>query len=262
LHELGPTVFAGLAIWPIDKGPEVLRAWRDFGGAAPDEVSTAAAILTGPPEEFVPQHLQGQPVLGVLAMYVGDAEAGAKALQPLKDLEPDLDLLGPMPYTDFQAILDPGNQPGFRNYWRGEYMTELSDEAIDAFYEGAKQPVSPFNQMVLFRLGQAVSAVPDEASAFSHRDARYMVHPIAMWEDPADDERMIAHVREFSEAMAPYKTGGLYLNFTGDRDKVRDAFSEEKYKRLVELKDKYDPENLFQHNQNVRPSGRAEAPVA
>jgi FAD/FMN-containing dehydrogenase len=259
LHELGPTVFAGLALWPIDKSQEVLRGWRDFADTAPHEVSTAAVVLTGPPEEFVPEHLQGQPVVGVAAMYVGDAEEGEAAMQPLKDLGPDLDLIGPMPYTEFQAMLDPGNQPGFRNYWRGEYMTELNDGAIDAFHEKTRQPTSPFNQMVIFRVGQAVSEIPDESSAFSHRDARYMAHPIAMWEDPSDDERQIGFVRDFSEAMAPFKTGGVYLNFTGDRDKARDAFGEEKYKQLVELKDRYDPDNLFQHNQNIRPSGRAEA---
>lgn len=257
LHELGPTVFAGLALWPIDRAPEVARAWRDFAEGAPDEVSTACVVLTAPPEEFVPDHLQGQPVLGVAAMYVGDSDAGEAALKPIKDLGPEVDLIGPMPYTEFQAMLDPGNQPGYRNYWRGEYLAELSDEAIDEFVAHTKAPKSPFNQMVFFRIGQSVSAVPDEASAFAHRDAKYMVHPIGMWEDAGDDERMIADIREISEAMQPYKTGAVYLNFTGDRDKARDAFGD-KYERLVELKNKYDPENFFQHNQNIKPRTEAD----
>lgn len=258
LYELGPTVFAGLAMWPVDRAPEVARAWRDFADAAPDEVSTACVILTAPPEEFVPGHLQGQPVLGVAAMYVGDSDQGAKAIQRLKDLEPEVDLMEPRPYTEFQTMLDPGNQPGFRNYWRGEYLSGFSDGAIDTFIERSREPLSPFNQMIVFRLGQAVSSFSPDAAAFSHRDAEYLFHPIAMWEDAADDDRMIAFVREFSEAMQPFTTGGLYLNFTGDRDKVRYAFGDN-YGRLVELKDRYDPHNLFRHNQNIRPSSKAEA---
>jgi FAD/FMN-containing dehydrogenase len=261
LHELGPTVFGGLAAWPVAKAGEVLRAWRDHVEGAPDELSTACAILTAPPEEFVPEHLRGQPILGLVGMYVGDPDEGAAAMQPLKDLGPDLDLIGPMPYTDFQAILDPGNQPGYRNYWRGEYLTGFPDDAIDAYVERAEQPLSPFNQIVIFRLGGGLTKLDDEATAFSHRDAEWMFHPIAMWEDPADDERQIAFVREFSEALRPYATGAAYLNFTPEDDKVRAAYGEEKYARLVELKDRYDPENLFQHNQNIEPSRKAAVPA-
>jgi len=176
-------------------------------------------------------------------------------------MEPALDLIGPMPYTDFQAMLDPGNQPGFRNYWRGEYLTGLSDEAIDTYVNGAREPLTPFNQIIIFRLGQAVKAAGEDDSAFSHRDADYMFHPIAMWEDASDDERLISWVRGFAEEMRPFETGGVYLNFTGDSDKVREAFGEGKYKRLVALKDKYDPNNLFQHNQNIKPSKQAGEPV-
>jgi FAD/FMN-containing dehydrogenase len=257
LLPLGPTIFGGLAAWPIDQAPEVIRAWRDYVDNAPDELSTGMVILTAPPEDFVPEEVQGTPILGLAGMYVGDPAEGEAAFQPLKDLNPALDLIGPMPYTAFQALLDPGNQPGFRNYWRGEYLTSLSDEAIDTYVEGAREPLTPFNQIIIFRIGQAVKAVGEDESAFSHREADYMVHPIAMWEDPADDERLIGWVRQFSEALQPFKTGGVYLNFTGDSDKVRDAFGEDKYEKLVALKDKYDPENLFQHNQNIQPSRKA-----
>jgi FAD/FMN-containing dehydrogenase len=261
LYPLGPTVFAGLAAWPVDRAPDVLRVWRDYVDKAPDELSTGMVILTAPPEDFVPKEAQGTPIVGLAGIYVGDPDEGAKAFQPLKDLNPAVDLIGPMPYTAFQAMLDPGNQPGFRNYWRGEYLTELSDDAIDTYVEHAREPLTPFNQIIIFRLGQAVKEVADEDTAFSHRDADYVFHPIAMWEDPADDERLIGWVRQISEAMRPFETGGVYLNFTGDSDKVRDAFGEQKYERLVALKDKFDPENLFQHNQNIKPSKKAGEPV-
>jgi FAD/FMN-containing dehydrogenase len=254
LHELGPNVLAGLALWPISEAERVIPAYRDYVESAPDELSTACVIITGPPEEFVPEELHGQPCLGMAAMYVGDPDEGASVVQPLKDLGPTVDLIGPMPYVGFQAMLDPGNQPGFRNYWKGEYLSGLPDEAIETFIEHAKEPPSPMNQHILFRLGGGLSKLDDDATAFSHRDAQWMFHPIAMWEESSDDERMIAWVREFSDAMSPFATGAAYLNFTPDLDKVRSAYGEEKWERLVELKDKYDPHNLFQHNQNITPS--------
>jgi FAD/FMN-containing dehydrogenase len=173
-----------------------------------------------------------------------------------------MDLIGPMPYTQFQALLDPGNPPGLRNYVRGEYLTAASDEAIDTFVERAREPLTPFNQIIVFRLGQVPKAFGAEDSAFSHRADDYIFHPITMWEDPADDERLIGWAREFAEAMRPFETGGVYLNFMTDADRVRDAFGEGKYKRLVALKDRYDPENLFRHNQNVEPSKQVGEPLS
>jgi FAD/FMN-containing dehydrogenase len=257
LHELGPIVLAGLALWPIDRASEVLRAWRDYVAGAPDELSTACVVLTAPPEEFVPDHLKGQAALGMAAMYVGDPDEGAGVIQPLKDLGPEVDLIQPMPYTAFQAILDPSAPKGLRNYWRGEYLTGLSDGAIDTFAEHAPEVRGagiPFSQMIIFRIGQGVSAIPDDATAFSHRDAEYLFHPISVWEDPADDDRVIAANRAFADAMRPFSTGAAYLNFTADGDRVRDSYGAEKYERLVALKDKYDPENLFRGNQNIEPS--------
>jgi FAD/FMN-containing dehydrogenase len=114
--------------------------------------------------------------------------------------------------------------------------------------------------MIFFRIGQGVTATADDATAFSHRDAQYMFHPITMWERPADDEQLIAASRAFCEAMRPFSTGGAYLNFTAE-DRVRDAFGATKYARLVALKDRYDPENVFRLNQNIRPSRWAGAPA-
>ncbi len=257
LHPLGPIVLAGLALWPVQRAAEVLRAWRDYVDGAPDELSTACVILTAPPEPFVPGHLRGQLVLGMAAMYVGDPEKGAPVIQPLKDLGPDVDLIQPMPYTAFQAILDAAAPKGFRSYWRGEYLKGLSDPAIDTFVQHGRPLAAagaPLSQMIVFRIGQGVAATADAATAFSHRDADYLFHPIAMWQQPADDERLIAASRAFCEAMRPYSTGGAYLNFTPE-DRVRDAYGAQKYERLVALKDRYDPDNLFRLNQNIKPTG-------
>ena len=133
LHPLGPTVLAGLMVFPVGRAPEVLRCWRDWADGAPDEVSTGCAVITAPPEPFVPAHLHGQPVLGIPVLYVGDPEDGAVAVQPLRELGPAVDHVGPMPYTAFQAVLDPLAPPGWRSYARGEYMPGFSDAAIDTF---------------------------------------------------------------------------------------------------------------------------------
>jgi FAD/FMN-containing dehydrogenase len=265
LHPLGPTVLAGLTMFPIDRAPDVLPRWREWSDAVPDEVATACAVVTAPPEPFVPLELHGKPVLGVILLYVGDPAAGAGAAQAIKDLGPAVDLIGPMPYTAFQASLD-GFAPygGARFYARGEYLPALSDGAIAEFLAHAPDLAArshPVSQMIIFRIGQGVAAVPDEATAFSHRGASYLFHPITAWADPADDTRMIAATREFAAAMRPFSTGASYLNFTHEPDRVRDAYGDGKYARLVALKDTYDPANLFRLNQNIKPSRPAAEPA-
>jgi len=264
LHPLGPIVLAGLALWPLERAADVLAGWRDYVEAAPDELSSAAVIFTAPPEPFVPDELKGRPAVGMAVLYVGDPEDGARVVEPLRALAPVVDLIQPMPYTAFQAILDPMAPPGLRSYWRGEYLTALGDDAIATFLAhapGLAAAGAPFSQMVLFRIGQGVTALPDDATAFSHRDASYLFHPIAVWSEPADDERLIAASRAFAEAMRRFGTGGAYLNFTPEADRVRDAYGERTYGLLVALKDRYDPDNLFRLNQNVAPTPHAGEPA-
>ena len=256
LHPLGPLVLGGLALWPIAEADRIVRAWRDYVDRAPDELSTACAIVTAPPAPFVPDHLQGRVVLGIVGMYVGTIDEGTPIMQPIKDLQPAVDLIQPLPYTAFQAMLDATAPKGHRSYWRGEYLNSLTDDAIGTFVRGGVDLAAagqPLSQMIIFRIGQGVTSVPDEATAFSHRDARYLFHPICMWQRPADDERLIAASRAFCDAMRPFSTGAAYLNFTPE-DRVRDAYGAEKYARLVALKDRYDPGNLFRLNQNIAPS--------
>jgi FAD/FMN-containing dehydrogenase len=259
LHELGPIVMAGMVVHLLENAPDVARAWRDWVEQAPEAVGTALGVLLAPPEPFVPPEVQGTPVLGILAMYAGDADEGAEVLRPLKEDigPPAVDLLDRIPYTAFQAIVDPFSPTGLLNYHRGEHLTGLPDEAIDTYIENGARVKSPVSQSILFRTGGAISRVPDDATAASHRDAPYMWHPIACWADPADTEREINWVRESSAAIKPYTTGGVYLNFEQDEGEqhVRAGYSAEKFARLQELKDKYDPTNMFRFNQNIPPSG-------
>ena len=260
LHQLGPIVLAGLLLHPIDDAKYVIRSYRDYVETAPEELATGIAIIQAPPAPFIPEHLHGKPVLGIPAIYIGDADEGREIMAPLKELGPPaVDMIQPMPYTAFEALLDPFNLQGLLVYTRGMHLSGLPDEAIDTYVEYASEIArfsNPATQIIIFRHGGAVSRVPEEATAAGHRDAAYMVHPITAWQNPADTERHIDWVGRFSEAMRPFTTGGVYLNFEPDEgeERVRAGYGAEKYARLVELKDKWDPENLFRVNQNIKPS--------
>jgi FAD/FMN-containing dehydrogenase len=255
LHPVGPMIVGGLLGWPIAEAPGLIRKWRDFMDTAPDELSSAVAQLpAAPPEEFVPAELQGKPVVGIIFAWVGDPDEGLELVAPFKEAGPAFDLVGPMPYLALEGMLDGFAPYGVRNYWRGDHLRELSDGAIDAYTANPPTGLDLPTQMILFRHGGAVARVPDDATAFSNRDTPYMFHPIAAWPDPARDEAHLGWVRRSSEAMRPYTTGGVYLNFMSD-DSARLGFSREKWQRLVALKDEYDPTNMFRFNQNIPPSG-------
>src|ERR671936_953879 len=253
VHPLGPTMLGGLMIFPLEKAEEALAAYMKLVADPPDELSTAAVQLTAPPEEFVPAHLHGKVVLGFAISYAGDPEEGAKVVAPLKAVGPAVDLVGPMPYRAFQAMLDPMSPPGLRNYWRGLHRSGLSDDLLETFLRFPPEGLAPVTFVVLFQHGGAVSQVDDQATAFSHRDAKFMIHPIACWQDPADDERHLAWVNEVTEAMQPFGTGGVYLNFMAEEERVPAGYGAGKYERLAELKRKYDPDNVFRFNQNIKP---------
>ena len=253
VHPLGPIILGGLLVFPLEQADDALAAYRDMVENAPDELATAAVLLNAPPEEFVPEHLHGKPVLGFAISYAGDSDEGLKVVAPLKALGPAVDLVGPMPYRAFQQMLDPMSPHGWRNYWRGLHLTGLTDDLLKTFLQFPPEGLAPMTFVVIFQHGGAVSRVADDETAFSHRDATFMLHPIACWQDPADDERHLAWVREITEAMQPFTTGGVYLNFMADEDRVPAGYGAGKYERLVELKRKYDPDNVFRFNQNISP---------
>jgi FAD/FMN-containing dehydrogenase len=257
LHPVGPMVLAGMLIHPVESAPEVIRGYRDFIESAPEELVTGLAFVQAPPAPFVPPEMVGTPVLGVIVLYIGDVDAGTEAAAALRAIGPPaMDLLEPMPYTAFQAMVDDFAPTGWQNYHRGEHLAELSDGAIDAYVSVGPQRISPKTQAIIFRTGGAVSRVPSESTAASHRSSTYMAHPLACWQDAADDEVNIAWVRAFSDAMRPFTTGGVYLNFEQNEDEehVRRGYTPQTYARLVALKEKWDPGNLFRVNQNIKPS--------
>jgi FAD/FMN-containing dehydrogenase len=254
LHPVGPIVTAGLLIWPGDAADEVSRRYRDVAYDAPDELGTALAFLTGPPEEFVPAHLQGTTVAGVVALWAGDVDEGADAIKPFRDLAPEVDLVEPMPYTNFQCMID--DPPGLHNYWSADYHDEFPDEALDVFVKYGFERQSPLTQQLMIPWGGAVARVADGATPITNRTTRWITHPFAVWDDPAMTDENIEWARSFRRDIAHFANGGVWLNFIGDEgeDRVRAAYGEEKYRRLAAIKGEWDPTNVFKGNQNIEPA--------
>ena len=257
LHPVGPVVLGGLLMYPAAMGTDLVRFWRDFMLKAPEEVGSGVAFITAPPADFVPEPVRGHPVVGVVVCYAGSVEEGQSVLAPLLEFGPPaISMVQPMPYVAVQQLLDPANPPGMQNYWSGDFLAELPDEAVDTLVGIATRPVSPLTQIILVAGGGAISRMEDDATAFGGRDAPFNMHYLSMWADPKDTERNIEFTRGLSGAMKPWTTGRVYLNFIGDEgsSRVESGFGPEKYQRMRDLKRTWDPTNLFRHNQNITPA--------
>jgi hypothetical protein len=212
--------------------------------------------MHAPPAPFVPEALQGRPAVAIIAAYFGQIERGTEVLARLRAFgAPAVDLVRPMPYLELQAITDAGNPPGRRNYWRSENLATVPDEAIDALIACAATATSPASVVVLGPVGGAVAEVPADATALANRSAPWLYHCYGIWTDTAD-ARHIAWVRASEQIMRPWSTAGISMNFVSEPgdDRVRSSFGASGYRRLVALKNRYDPDNVFRMNQNVRPT--------
>ena len=256
LHLVGPLLLAGMVMHTAERAPELLRFYREFMEQAPDEVLGALAFITAPPAPFVPPDLQGQPAVAIIMAYAGGVEDGEHELQRLREFgPPEVELVAPMPYTGLQTLLNEANPSGLHNYWKAENFVELSDEAIDVMVARAAQVRSPHTEFLLIPCGGALARVEDDATALGGRDAMWQYHALSLWASPAESEQHIGWARETAEALRPFTKAGIYLNYTSDEgeDRVRSAYGP-KYDRLVALKNKYDPTNVFCNNQNIKPT--------
>ena len=255
LHLVGPIVMAGLMLWPGERGREVIEALREGMDGAPDELALAGVYLTGPPEEFVPPELQGQLCCGAAVLWAGEnPEDGEPYARRFRELEPAVDLVGPMPYAEFQRMID--DPPGLRNYWTADYLDELSDDAIEVFASHSERmPVPSACQSIMFPWGGQIARVSPEDTPMAQRDANWVAHPFVLWETADEDERHLAWGRGISADMKRFASGGVYLNFIGNegQDRVRAAFGDN-YDRLAQIKAHYDPDNFFRLNQNIKPA--------
>jgi FAD/FMN-containing dehydrogenase len=258
LHELPPMVLGGMILWPAEKAADVLRRYREFIADAPDEIGGGVGFLTAPPAPFVPEALQGQHVVGIIVAAFTEPERAEELLRPLREFSsPAVDIVGPMPYLAVQQLLDPGNPPGLYNYWKAELVGELTDELVE--FSVAHHEKMPRSHSLMFfqPLGGQIARIPDDANAITARNAGWTLHCIGEWETPAESDDHLAWVKAWGPMIEPFKIAGAPMTFSADAgdERVRATYGPEKYARLVALKDKYDPENLFRLNQNIKPSG-------
>lgn len=257
LHPLGPMILGGLMFYPATMARDVVRFWRDFMPTARDEIGGAVIFMTAPPAPFVPEAARGKPMIGMLLAYAGPVAEGEAALKPLRSFGPPIvDLIQPIPYLTLQGTTEEGNPKGIQNYWTADFYRSLPDEAIDVLVAHATKLTSPMNVVIVVAGGGAVARVDEDATAIGERNAPFNIHYLSTWLDPKDDAINIASTRATSAAMKPWATGRVYLNYVGDEGEARieGSFGTEKLARLRALKRKWDPDNLFRHNQNIRPA--------
>jgi FAD/FMN-containing dehydrogenase len=247
LHPVG-TMLAGMVIYPIGKATEFLKRYREVTNTAPDELGSLVALGTLP---------DGTQAAVLLAGYTGQIVDGERLLRPLREFGPPLaDQLGPSPYTALQSISEHFNPRGYRNYLKTNYLKDLSDDAIDIMVERYMRVPAPFSHIVVEHMGGAVSRMDRQATAYNYRDAQYNFLIVGIWPDAAEDERNIQWVRGLWQALQPFSTGNIYVNYESDVgvDRVKAAYGAAKYDRLVALKNTYDPTNFFRLNANITPT--------
>jgi FAD/FMN-containing dehydrogenase len=254
LHEVGPTVLGGPLVFEAARAAEVLAAYRDLMEAADDDLGGAAVLQVAPPAPFVPEHLAGTPVLLLIVAAFGDLERAERLVGPLRALRAAADAVGPLPYCALQSMTDAGNPPGRQNLWRAGMLDALADAALAAAVDVAAEVPSPHTSVLIQPLGGAYARVDEHATALSHRDAAWVVHVLSMWEDPADMPANAAWTARFMAAVSP--SARIHPNYVSEDAgaRVRAFYGDRTYERLVAVKDRWDPANVFAGNQNIRPS--------
>ncbi len=242
-----PQVLGGMLIHPFPRAVEVLRFYQEVADAAPDELTIYAALVTGP---------DGHQAVAIVPCWCGPIEEGERVLAPIRAFGPPLaDLIRPMPYSTMNSLVDAAIGPGMRHYWKQNLLRELSDGAIEAIVDHVARVPSPRSVVLIDQVHGAARRVAPTATAFPHRDAPHGLVMLSMWDDPAADETNIRWTRELAAATRPFATGGAYVNEAWD-EKSGAAFGVN-YERLVAIKNRYDPTNLFRHNTNIAPTADA-----
>jgi len=256
LYPFGPQVLAGLIVHDFANAKALFQGYREALAKAPDELTCWVVLRKAPPLPFLPEKVHGTEVMVLALCYCGDLEKGKQAVAPIQALgKPIADVVGPNPFAGWQTAFDPLLAPGARNYWKSHDLRTLSDEAIDVMLEYARRLPTPECEVLVGNLGGAVNRVPAAATAYSRRDVEFFMNIHTRWQDAAQDQKCIGWARELFEKLKPHATGGVYVNFMpeDDNERVSQGAYGSNYARLAKLKAKYDPNNLFRLNQNVRP---------
>jgi FAD binding domain/Berberine and berberine like len=260
LHPVGPEVAFAATFYPVEETGEVMRRWRDYADRAPNEVTTVCVTITFPANPELPEAIHDRPVIIVGGVHAGGVEEGLAEMQPLRELGTVLfDMSGPTPFVGVQTGFDPlfprGEQ---RAYWKSQYVNELSDEAIDVLAQRAKTRPAPLTMVNTFRMGGAIAEVDEEATAFAERKPEYMVSLDGIWTDAAEDAECVAWIRSTWDEVSEFGTGAVYLNFTGLADEAPSAGVDSAFgrnlSRLAEIKRIYDPGNVFDLTNNIKPA--------
>jgi FAD/FMN-containing dehydrogenase len=255
LHRVGPTVTAGLIVFPFSQAREVLIQYRNLVDQLPDEMSVWAVLRKAPPLPFLPPEVHGQDIVALAVFSPLAPDDAAPHIEPIRRFGRVLgEHVGAMPYVAWEQIFDPLLAPGARNYWKSHNFTELRDEAIDVVVRYAGSVPTPQTEIFLGLIGGKANALPSDATSYPHRNVLYAMNVHGRWTDPADDMRCVSWARDFFVAAKPYSAGSVYINFiTQDEGgRIREAYGAN-YDRLQQLKTRYDPANLFRYNHNIPP---------
>ena len=250
------TVYAGPMLWPLERAAEIMRWYREFITTASEEISGFFAFLIVPPGPPFPDHLHLKNMCGIVWCYAGALDKAEETFKPIRDsLRPELDLVGPMPHPMLQTMFDGLFRPGLQWYWKADFFNELSDEAIAQHVEHGSKIPTLLSTMHLYPINGKAHQVARSATPWSYREAVWAEVIVGVDPEPANRERIISWAKDYWQALHPYSAGGAYLNFIMDEgeDRVRTSYREN-YDRLVAIKNKYDPTNLFRVNQNIQPN--------
>lgn len=258
LHEVGPAVVAGAIFFPMAEARAFLRFYREWQTTLPDAMTTILVLRIAPVAPFLPPGVHGEPVIAMTACWSGRLDEGERLLEPVRRFSrPLADLVARKPYVEHQSMFDASAPPGMQNYLKSGNLSGLPDVAIDVVVEQASRMTSPQSVTQIYQLGGAVSRVPEHATAYSDRGAAFNWVIAAQWTDPQDPKtpEHIRWTREYHEALRSCTTGGVYVNFLMNegQDRVRAAYGDAKYARLLALKQGYDPDNVLRFNQNISP---------
>jgi len=258
LHPFGPDVIAGLIVHPFKDVAQLLRAYREAVAKAPEELTCWVVMRKAPPLPFLSAEVHGKEVVVFAMVYAGSVADGEKAVKPIRAIgTPIADVVGPTKYVEFQTAFDPLLTPGVRNYCKSHDFLKLDDGLIDALIDAVGKLPTEHCEVFIGNLGGAVARVAADATAYTHRDAQFVMNVHTRWESPGDDARCVRWARELFDRTSAFATGGVYVNFMpeDETDRVAAAYGVN-HDRLMKLKNQYDPRNLFRMNQNIRPTSK------
>ena len=256
LHPVGPEVLSGLIVYPFEQARSVLTHYREYVETIPDELCVWAVLRKAPPLPFLPEEVHGREVVIFAFMHSGELAEGERLIEPVRHFGDAYGMhIGPTPYAGWQQGFDPLLTPGARNYWKSHNFAQLSDGAVATVIEYAGQLPSPQCEIFIALLGGEANRVAQDATAYVHRNVKFVMNVHGRWDNPEQDEECVAWSRAFFEAAKPHAMGGVYVNFMTEEetDRIGAAYGRN-YERLAQIKQRYDPRNLFHLNQNIRPA--------